>query len=52
MTREDALYKARKIKNRFGGWTIDWYYKLLTKYNLWPQENTETIRKENMYHLI
>jgi len=31
----DCLIKARKIAKRCGGFTIDYYYKLLTKYKLW-----------------
>lgn len=33
--KQQAHDKARKISRRFGGYVIDWYYKLLTKYNLW-----------------
>jgi hypothetical protein len=37
-TRMDAAVKARKMARRFGGWPIDWYYRLLTKYDLWPKD--------------
>lgn len=39
-SREEALVKSRKIfrrlTNRTGIYPIDIYYRLLTKYHLWP----------------
>ena len=35
MEKIDCLIQARKLSRRFGGYAIDYYYKLLTKYNLW-----------------
>jgi hypothetical protein len=32
-TKLDCLVKARKLAMRFGGYAIDYYYKLLKKYN-------------------